>query len=245
MGKPFLKNIKILLSYGYDFIFPPLCFVCEKRNDQAFPLCKNCLSQLIASSEVTVHKNQSDFYHLADTLFFDQVITLWPYIKIIESLIHQMKYNDRKKLGIFLGRIAGKLLHQPLKITGREVIIPVPLHKTRYRERGYNQSTLLARGLSQYIQLSIYEDTLFRIKPTKSQTTLSAEQRCSNLKNAFAVLHPEKIHHKKVFLVDDVSTTGATFNSCSFTLQQAGAGEIIGLALARPEFEEKKTKDKG
>jgi len=130
-------------------------------------------------------------------------------------------------------------LYKELKLSGEEVIIPVPLHKIRFRDRGYNQSNLLSMGLSEYVDLPIYGDTLIRIKNTKSQTFLNAEQRCSNLKNAFKVLNPDRIHHKTVFLVDDVSTTGATFNSCSYTLQQAGADKIIGLAIARPGFEDR------
>ncbi|MFO7891595.1 MAG: ComF family protein [bacterium] len=194
------------------------------------------MQKLINSSQITLHKHKRDFIHLSESFYFDRIITLWPYIKIIESLIHQIKYHHRKKLGFFLGKIAGRLLHEELKTTGEEVIIPVPLHKIRYRERGYNQSSLLAQGISEYIKLPIYEQIMVRIKNTKSQTTLNAQQRSSNLKNAFSVTDSQKIHNKTIFLVDDVSTTGATLNSCSRTLKKAGVEKIIGLAMARPGF---------
>jgi len=234
------KNAEKLFSYGYDFVFPPLCFVCEKRNNNLQPLCDGCLEQLIHSSQVTVHDRKRDFRHLSESLCFNQLITIWPYINIIESIIHQIKYNQRKKLGFFLGTIAGRLLCRQMQLSGDEVIIPVPLHKIRYRERGYNQSSVLAAGLARYLKLTIYEKVLVRIKNTRSQTMLNAEQRCANLNNAFEVQEADKIHSKTVLLVDDVSTTGATINSCSDTLKSAGAEKIIGLAMSRPGFRDKR-----
>ncbi len=234
--KSFIKNVEKLFSYGYDFIFPPICFVCEKRNHNLQPLCNDCYNQLMNAEDITVHEQKCDFNHLSESLCFNQLITIWPYINIIESIIHQIKYNQRKKLGFFLGTIAGRLLSQQLQLSGAEIIIPVPLHKIRYRERGYNQSSFLAAGLSGILKLSIYEKAIVRIKKTKSQTTLNAEQRSSNLKDAFEVKEADRIHSKTVLLVDDVSTTGATINSCSYSLKSAGAEKIIGLAMSRPVF---------
>lgn len=237
IGKPFLQSILKFISYGYDFIFPPICFACDHEIKNEHLLCNDCLQTLIDSCQITIHKHRTDFAHLSsESFYFDRIITLWPYITIIESLIHQIKYQQRKKLGIFLGEVAGKLLIQELKISGREMIIPVPLHKIRYRERGYNQSILLAQGISQHLQLPIYSNVIIRIKNTKSQTTLTALQRCTNLENAFQVTGLQRIQHKTIFLVDDVSTTGATLNSCCHTLKRAGAEKIIGLAMARPGF---------
>ena len=112
------------------------------------------------------------------------------------------------------------------------LLIPIPLYKRRYLERGYNQSTLLARGIAQVIDGSLREDVLIRKRPTRSQTGLSHEERQQNVASAFSINNPEYITEKPILLIDDVMTTGATILSAAKVLHEAGAGSIHVATLA-------------
>jgi ComF family protein len=114
-----------------------------------------------------------------------------------------------------------------------DVLVPVPLHTRRLRERGYNQSALLADEVGKRNGLPVVTDSLVRLRHTKAQVkTTSAEERQSNLAGAFGC-RDANLAGKRVLLVDDVCTTGATLNSCAIALRDAGASSIWGLALAR------------
>jgi len=114
-----------------------------------------------------------------------------------------------------------------------DMIIPVPLHKKRYAERGFNQATLLARELKKVIQVPVKTKRLARAKNTPHQARLNREGRLKNVENAFRILSPEKIQGKQILLVDDVYTTGATMQTCAEVLLEAGAKDVYGWTLAR------------
>jgi ComF family protein len=109
----------------------------------------------------------------------------------------------------------------------------VPLDRKKLRSRGYNQSEELARELSKIVKVPAISDVLLKTRPTKPQMELSGQERAKNLLNVFAIKNPEKIRDKKIFLVDDVYTTGSTMEECAKTLRQAGAKSVWGIALAR------------
>lgn len=114
-----------------------------------------------------------------------------------------------------------------------EVLVPVPLHPRRLRERGYNQSGLLARELCRLTSLPVEEDTLFRHRNSGAQIRArDSEERRSNVLGAFGCRN-EKLGGRRVLLIDDVCTTGATLNSCAIALKKAGVTSVWGLALAR------------
>ena len=117
------------------------------------------------------------------------------------------------------------------QLTG-DVIVPVPLHNSRYRERGYNQAALLAKGLSRLIGTPVNNKTLVRHRITKTQMTLNAAERKINVSNAFTC-QSTALRGKKVLLIDDVCTTGATLDACAQALKQAGVCAVYGLTLAR------------
>jgi ComF family protein len=114
-----------------------------------------------------------------------------------------------------------------------DVLMPVPLHPQRLREREYNQSLLLAHGLSQHLQIPLLLSCLRRIRPTVPQTSLSKKERLTNLRRAFAVKDVSRITGKRILLIDDVFTTGTTLHECAKTLRKAGSGQVYGLTLAR------------
>ena len=112
------------------------------------------------------------------------------------------------------------------------LVMPVPLHPVRHRERGYNQSELLSRSLADSARLSLVTKTLIRKRNTRSQTDLSPEERFRNVNGAFCVRHPNMVDDRIVLLVDDVMTTGYTLDSCANALMSAGAREVCGITCA-------------
>ena len=129
-----------------------------------------------------------------------------------------------------LGRLMISALPQGVDA---DMIIPVPLHPTRLRAREFNQSLLLADQLSRHLARPVSATNLVRIAATDPQTTLSRQERLRNLRNAFEIRRPPDLSGKRILLVDDVFTTGATLNECAKSLRNAGAGPVFALTLAR------------
>ncbi|MDZ7377321.1 MAG: ComF family protein, partial [candidate division KSB1 bacterium] len=122
---------------------------------------------------------------------------------------------------------------KPLNFSPDEtLLIPVPLHKTRARERGYNQSALLCRAIARQTGLPYDEHILKRVRYTRSQTKLSASERLKNVNQAFRIVNKEPIQNKNVILIDDVITTGATMNECARELITNGARTVALCAIA-------------
>ncbi len=114
-----------------------------------------------------------------------------------------------------------------------DLIIPVPLHAQRLREREFNQSLLLADRVARHLDIPVSATNLIRIAPALAQTTLSRKGRLKNLRGAFALHHPESITGKRILLIDDVFTTGTTVNECAKTLRKGGSGDVFVLTLGR------------
>ncbi|HET6370449.1 MAG TPA: phosphoribosyltransferase family protein, partial [Nitrospiria bacterium] len=114
-----------------------------------------------------------------------------------------------------------------------DIVIPIPLHPARLREREFNQAALLARPLAKHLSVSFMVDLLDRVLPTPQQVGLSREERARNVRKAFAVRQPDSIAGKRILLVDDVFTTGATLNEAAKSLKKKGAKDVIACALAR------------
>lgn len=145
----------------------------------------------------------------------------------VQNLMHHFKYKGMQAIGVLLGNIAGEQLVKSAVFNSVDVIIPVPLHKKRLKERGYNQSTCFANGLAQQLNAVVDDDNLVRVKSTETQTHKSRFSRFENMQEVFKVLDPEKLLGKHVLLVDDVITTGSTLEACSLQLLK-----IAGLKLS-------------
>jgi len=136
----------------------------------------------------------------------------------VQHMVHRFKYKGRHQIGTFLGRVYGyELLKQPPYNTV-DMIIPVPLFRKKQLKRGYNQSEVFSGGLSIALGVPVETNVLFRMKESESQTKKTQAERWENVKEIFAVIHPERIEGKHILLVDDVLTTGATIEACAATL---------------------------
>ncbi len=132
----------------------------------------------------------------------------------VQRLVHQLKYKGRKDIGIHLGRQYGSLLRNTVPFNTIQAIIPVPLHKKKYMQRGYNQSEQFAIGLAKAMKVPVSRFLLYRTRATETQTRKSRFNRYRNVSEIFAVSHPDNFTGMHLLLVDDVITTGATLEAC-------------------------------
>ena len=149
----------------------------------------------------------------------------------VQHLIHVLKYKGNGEAGVFLGQELGKSIKDAPLFQGIDCLIPVPLHPKREKERGYNQSMMIAQGVSEVTGVPVGANNLVRSVNTATQTHKSKEERWKNVKDIFEVRHPEQLEGKYVLLIDDVLTTGATLEACALKLA-AIPGIIISCATA-------------
>ncbi len=137
----------------------------------------------------------------------------------VQHLLHELKYKGNKEAGVFLGQQMGMCFKKAPLYQGIDYIIPVPLHPKRQRERGYNQSEMIAQGIAEITGIPVGTHYLIRAVNTATQTKKSKEERYENVKDIFVLQHGEELAGKHVLLVDDVLTTGATLESCAHKLE--------------------------
>lgn len=206
------------MSGFLDWVFPEnvTCFLCGKEAfTDARGLCRTCVAQIVPASDAPRPAALDGFS--AGALLNDAAF----------AAIHRMKYDDARYLAPFFA----SLITLPSDWEA-DVLVPVPLHVKKLKKRGYNQSALIARALSRRLALPVDEDMLTRVRDTPSQTALHAAERGRNMMGAFEA--SKRAVGKRVILVDDVRTTGATISECAAALRRAGAQKIYALtALAR------------
>ena len=150
----------------------------------------------------------------------------------VQRLIHQLKYKNRRDIGVFLGEKYGTYLHHSPFFDTIDLILPVPLHKKKRMQRGYNQSEEFATGLGKAMKLPVDPYLLYRSKSTETQTRKSRFRRWQNVSEIFAVGNPVILKNKHVLLVDDVITTGATMEACILVLSAIPGIRISIAAIA-------------
>lgn len=202
-----------MLSQLADFIsliYPRTCVVCnESLTAKEDFLCFHCVVHLPKSQ--TLENEQVLLDKFASNPKVNQAFAYLDYVKggISQKLVRAVKYDNQKELGNWLGRTFGQMIIERKQLDV-DVIIPMPIHKKREKNRGYNQSTVLATGLADVLNVEIDSGGINRVVHTKSQTTKSKMGRWKSMEAIFQVLRPELIESRKIMLFDDVITTGAT-----------------------------------
>lgn len=161
----------------------------------------------------------------------DAAYSGWYYSDGIDDVIHSLKYNDRAKLGLELGRHLGQYL-SPETFGTVDFLTSVPLHNVKFRDRGYNQAEWISKGVADIWQIPYKKQILKRNRFTVSQTTLNKEERKTNMANAFK--SQESVKNKSIAIIDDVLTTGSTMSACAVSLKQAGALHVYALTVSAP-----------
>lgn len=208
-----------------NLVYPKRCFWCMKKiNENISYTCEKC------SNILKYRLNESLDVSIYDR-HFERLITCFLYKDDIRKKVLEFKFSNKP----FLGKIFAKSMVDILvekKITA-DLIIPVPMHYTKYYERGYNQSEILAKYISKELGIKYNTRVLKKIKKTRVQSTLNAIDRRNNVMNTYAVKRKNKIYGKTILLIDDIYTTGATVNECSKVLKENDVGKIIVVTIAR------------
>ena len=222
-----------------DFLYPARCLHCDEPIHATDDLCPRCLADLLPFPL----DSATSALHLR-TMMAGEAASMAAVGYEFEpegamaSCLHAMKYQGLTRIGEWLGRLLGERLRGTAFLDGDPVLLPVPLHPLKKRERGYNQASFLCRGLSAELGIPVRERLLERVRYTDSQSAnlLGRQDRRGNVLNAFRVPAESAahLHLHPVLLVDDVITTGATMNACATVLRERGCPEVRYLAIARP-----------
>ena len=224
--------LRSLLTGFIELLFPTSCFACqefEPLHDHL--LCYNCIENLPwvdPGAAIAALEGKENFP--SEIEVFDSLLYFSKSSKV-QQLITAIKYNGQKELAQYLGKRLGKKIKGTLKLENYEVI-PVPIHKKRRRERGYNQAEEIAAGLAPVLGFNVNKDLLFRNQYEQSQTKKDKRERAARLEESFALKTDIPSKYKNALLVDDVITTGATINSCAKQLRKCGYKNIAVVTLA-------------
>ncbi len=229
MGALLPAGLRILAPL-YEFLFTPLCCHCDAP--LSFPerfLCPSCWAALRVLDRADALYGEA-LCRLTAQGECDGLVSLFAFVQgsPVQSLLHELKYRGRAGAGLRLGRMLGRAAGR-----GGDIAVPVPLHRLRRRERGFNQSAVLCRGMWAESGIPVGE-YLKRIRPTPSQTSLGEEARRANVEGAFALRRGVKrlLAGRSVLLVDDVLTTGATVRACARVLKEGGVQGVVVCTVA-------------
>ncbi len=236
--KKILKEIKQLII---DCLFPNICGFCEKnleKNDYNFGLCQICFKKIEIFDFFSCGKcdarlpdnkkicHQELKYILGSASTFKN--------EIIQKLIKGLKYQRAQHFGLTIAEIINIFINKTKFDFKNYIIIPIPIHKSKEKIRGFNQTELIGEHLSKLTGLKMTKNCLIKSKNTKSQTeTENHEERARNIKDSFLVKNNETIKNQNIILLDDVSTSGATLTEASVILKNAGVKNIIAIVLAK------------
>lgn len=235
--------LQVVGTYLLDLVFPPRCVGCQ-RNGMLF--CDTCAQQVLPAPSRRVCQQcglelsadvrvlGSPCRNCNDALGWVEVAAL--HEDPLQKAIHALKYADGIQLGSSLGRYlvaATEAAPWPAILSSLDGIVPVPLHRDRMLERGYNQAGLLAGALAAKSATPVLEQAIIRFRATSSQVGLSPSERMRNVKGKFRA-NARLVSGRALLLVDDVLTTGATMRECASVLRGAGAKAVYGIALATP-----------
>jgi ComF family protein len=224
---------KMLASLS-QMLFPHICICCNDYiSNQEDAICDFCV-YLLPKFEY----NKDDNNQL-NQLFWGrtQLENAAAYLRFkeksgVQTIIHEIKYKKNKRLGILMGEQLGRFLEGEMDLSNINYLVPVPLHLKKERNRGYNQSKLLAQGISNICGIKVLDNNLVRVKNTSTQTQMQRYERHENMKGNFSVMQPNLFQDKHVLMVDDVITTGATIEACAQEIHKVGSVRISICSLA-------------
>lgn len=237
--------VKQFFSALLDVFLPPICHICHSfiPNSGKLHICPVCLAGLKPVLSPFCPVCGIPFPgaggdHLCGACLgslpaFDRAVAAFHYEGAIRELIHAFKYNQKSRLRYPLALLTLDGLGDLVKGHEPHLIIPVPLHRSKLRQRGYNQAVLLGQVLSRQLALPMLTDALIRTRRTEPQIELSGAERRLNVKGAFTVKKTALIEERRILLLDDVMTTGSTLDECAKELKKAGASSVIAVTIAR------------
>jgi len=227
---------KFFLDKFFNIFFPAKCGFCGVITENYNYICNNCRAQIINEDREHCILCGKKIYLLENIckecrerrVYYEKLIYFSEYKDILKDKIISYKFND----SAYLHHFFAELMCYKLISEKADAITAVPISAKRMKERGYNQSELIAKKISRYLEIP-YIKLLTKNRETKRQSDLSKNERYLNIKDSFEFNNKIKLKHEKVILVDDVFTTGATVNECSRVLKTSGIKSIVVAVIAR------------
>ncbi len=227
----------ILVEVVRDFIsllYPNYCLACEDTLVKGEKLvCTRCMLQMPQTnyhlSPINPLRNR-----ISQRIKIDHAMALFRFSKSgrVQTLLHALKYKNHPELGIMLGNLYGDRMIEANVANSFDLIVPIPLHPSRKRKRGYNQAAKFAEGLSQRLGIPFSDDMLERKVKTDTQTRKTKLNRWENMAEVFNVKDVDSVQNKSILLVDDVVTTGATLEACGNSLHKANCASLSIACIA-------------
>lgn len=227
------SNQLISRNYFLDFFLPRFCLCCEKKlphNIKA--ICSECSDELINVDEERLGFEFNKKF--ADENIIDDLLSLYLFQVDgnIQTLLHELKYNNKFGVGKLLGKQIAAQLGEKINLHKIDLVIPMPLHKLKKAERGFNQADFVADGMSKELGIKLCRGCVVRRKFTKSQTKLNIDERKRNVKGAFRIKKPKHVAGKNILILDDVITTGASVSEVGRLLKENKASQVIACSVA-------------
>ncbi|MDI6739423.1 MAG: ComF family protein [Candidatus Edwardsbacteria bacterium] len=242
--RPLFRQARSLFGSLADFVFPPFCAACHgpMPGRERGAVCSACWSayprwQADACQRCGMPVPVSNEVRLCAQCVIPgwgcaAIRALGPFAAPVSEAVHLLKYSDRRSVAKKLGGMMAEAVKDDPAYWQADLILAVPLHPARQRERGYNQAQLLAEQVGNIMSKPAPDKVLVRMKNTGSQTAMNRQERKKNVEDIFRVKRPDTVRGKSVILVDDVLTTGATIGSCGQSLLRADAKSVLALTAA-------------
>lgn len=214
-----------ILAKILDLIAPRQCVMCKNRLlGEEEILCTSCLLHLPRTTTWEKPYDNEMAKMFWKLIPIERCCTLFYYKghSYASNLIYQLKYDHHPEIGVYLGKLLAQEGRGVGFFEGIDAIVPIPLTKKRYRERGYNQSERIAEGIRELTHLPVLNDVVKRKVFTESQTHKNRWERNENVRDTFELIAPELVANKHILIIDDVCTTGATIISCCQEMMKAG-----------------------
>jgi ComF family protein len=220
-----------------SLLYPRYCFACNEglaKGEET--ICSRCMLDLPRTHYHLQHDNAL-YKRLEGRIPLQFALALFLFRKSgkVQRLLHSLKYHNHPEIGITLGEVYGHELREANYSQKFDIILPVPLHTSRHRKRGYNQSEEFAKGLSQSMNLPTSGEVLERVVKTETQTRKTRLKRWENVSEVFRVKRPDLVSKRRILLVDDVITTGSTIEACANALLNEGCSALSVASIAYAE----------
>lgn len=229
-----------------EFLFPPVCLLCDSKElyQAGCFICKGCFNSISFISHPVCVRCGKPFLtettrdHVCGSCLtqepsFNLVRALGKYEGALKNIIQNFKYKQKFSMVNLFNLLLDHRHNQAITFSSYDLLIPVPLHKSRLRQRGFNQTVILGNILKKKYHLPLRANILQRTTHTPPQVTLPVKERKANMRNVFKVNEPGSVEGKTILLLDDVYTTGATMNECARILKKSGASRVDGFVIAR------------
>lgn len=220
-----MVSVHSILSDFSHLFFPHICAGCgSDAIGHHSPLCIRCVSDLPQTNFHLYHSNPIEKYFWG-RMAVANAAACYHFTdgSLMQHLLHQVKYRGNQDLGLYLGRLMAKQLQLSDWFRSIDLLLPLPLFAARLKKRGYNQSEVLCRGMSEVVSIPVMADAVARLSATETQTHKNRIDRWTNMQGRFELLNANALRGRNVLLVDDVVTTGATLEACGEIINSAGA----------------------